>query len=367
MKRNIVYITYQTFPGRTANSGQTISSLKYFHREGFECTLVYPMRNKESSDKIDEIQSFYSINEEIIINATIHPLPFKKIAIFEKYWYVVSHFLWSYFTVRKYAKTNDERLFFTRSEWVFYFLSKRKLNVIYECHQLSKLKKTLVNSSLKNINSKVITLTPFLTQEINSQNKMKILELGSSYDEDFFYPEENDEKNIVYAGSLFRFGKSRGIEDLINNIQNTKNENIKFIFISPDQKSLNSFKENLTLDHPSISYEYHSNLNSKEVGQILNKAKVGLLINNNSVHADLYSSPLKYFEYIASGLNVVATDLNSHRLLPYNEDIIFYDSNVEDSFESSLFKALEVNTRSTDISEYSTKSRVKKIINFYYS
>ena len=123
MKRNIVYITYQTFPGRTANSGQTISSLKYFHREGFECTLVYPMRNK-SSDKIDEIQSFYSINEEIIINATIHPLPFKKIAIFEKYWYVVSHFLWSYFTVQKYAKTNDERLFLPDQNGYFIFSQK---------------------------------------------------------------------------------------------------------------------------------------------------------------------------------------------------------------------------------------------------
>ena len=65
-------------------------------------------------------------------------------------------------------------------------------------------------------------------------------------------------------------------------------------------------------------------------------AKVGLLINNTSRHADLYSSPLKYFEYLASGLNVVATDLNSHRNLPLSEVIDFYNSNDFNSFQLHL-------------------------------
>ena len=124
MNKNITYITYQTFPGRTANSVQTISSLKYFHREGFKCTLIYPLRNKESSKNINDLKSFYNFSEDIAIKATIHPLPFKKILVFEKYWYILSHFLWAYFTVKKYSRNNEESLFFTRSEWVFYFLSK---------------------------------------------------------------------------------------------------------------------------------------------------------------------------------------------------------------------------------------------------
>ena len=88
-----------------------------------------------------------------------------------------------------------------------------------------------------------------------------------------------------------------------------------------------------------MKFEYFSNLNPREVGAILSKAKVGLLINNDSKHAELYSSPLKYFEYLASGLNVVATDLKTHRNLPFNENIIFYDSADIASFEQSLLIA----------------------------
>ena len=67
MNKNITYITYQTFPGRTANSVQTISSLKYFYREGFKCTLIYPLRNKESSKNINDLKSFYNFSEDIEI------------------------------------------------------------------------------------------------------------------------------------------------------------------------------------------------------------------------------------------------------------------------------------------------------------
>jgi len=364
MKKNITYITYQTFPGRTANSVQTISSLKYFHREGFKCTLIYPLRNKESSKNINDLKSFYSFSEDIAIKATIHPLPFKKILVFEKYWYVLSHILWSYFTVKKYSKNNKDGLFFTRSEWVFYFLSKRRKKVVYECHQLSAMKKTLIRSSLKYPNSRLITLTSFLTEELSSSAPTKILELGSSYDSDFFYSEKDKEKNIVYAGSFFRFGETRGIEILINNLKNENNENLKFIFISPDAESLELFKEKIKSEKLNMKFEYFSNLNPREVGAILNKAKVGLLINNDSKHAELYSSPLKYFEYLASGLNVVATDLKTHRNLPFNENIIFYDSADIASFEQSLLIALNQETNLYNVSAYSTQSRVKKIINF---
>ena len=364
MNKNITYITYQTFPGRTANSVQTISSLKYFHREGFKCTLIYPLRNKESSKNINDLKSFYNFSEDIEIKATIHPLPFKKILVFEKYWYILSHILWAYFTVKKYSKNNEESLFFTRSEWVFYFLSKRRKKVVYECHQLSSMKKNLIRSSLKYPNSRLITLTSFLTEELSSVASTKILELGSSYDSDFFYSEKHKEKNIVYAGSFFRFGETRGIETLINNLKNENNENLKFTFISPDAESLELFKEKIKSEKLNMKFEYFSNLNPREVGAILNKAKVGLLINNDSKHAELYSSPLKYFEYLASGLNVVATDLKTHRNLPFNENIIFYDSADIASFEQSLLIALNQETNLYNVSAYSTQSRVKKIINF---
>ena len=54
-------------------------------------------------------------------------------------------------------KDKNEYLF-TRSDWIFYFLSKKNYNVTFECHQLSKIRKWIIKNSIKNKNSKIIFL-----------------------------------------------------------------------------------------------------------------------------------------------------------------------------------------------------------------
>ena len=52
MEKKLNYITYQTFPANTANSIQTISTVKHLNRLGLRVALIYPLRNKDSSDNI---------------------------------------------------------------------------------------------------------------------------------------------------------------------------------------------------------------------------------------------------------------------------------------------------------------------------
>ena len=359
MVKKLRYITYQTFPARTANSIQTISTIKHLSRAELETTLIYPLRNKKSSDNIVDIQKHYNFEDQIKLIGTIHPLPFKKIKYFEKYWYLISHLLWSFFTVQKYFSSENE-MYFTRSEWVFYFLSKKNANVIYECHQISKFKKILINKSLKKEKSKVIALTDEIKNEISPLFESKVHIFSSAFDDDFFYEKSEKKNHIVYAGSLFRFGKSRGLEILFENLSKLKIDNLKIIIISSDEDEIKSF-ENFDID-----LEIYRKLNQEEVGEILSSAKVGLLINNSTKHAELYSSPLKYFEYIAAGLNVVATDLISHRKLPLSAEINFYDEGNVESFESALIDAVnKENKNITSVEDYSMTARVNKILHLF--
>ena len=364
MEKKLNYITYQTFPANTANSIQTISTVKHLNRLGLRVALIYPLRNKDSSDNIDLIKKQYQFQDEIQLIGTIHPLPFKKFKILEKYWYLISHLLWSFFTVRKYYESHDE-LYLTRSEWVFYFLSKKNAKVVYECHQVSKLKRNLVKKALKNENSKVIVLTKDIKRELHLENDDKVKVLGSGYDDDFFYSLLEKKNNIVYAGSLYRFGESRGLEIIFNKSLNLAIDT-KIIIISSDEDEVEDLEEKIKINKSNIEYQIYRKLSQKKVGEILSSAKVGLLINNTSTHADLYSSPLKYFEYLAAGLNVVATDLNSHRNLPLSEDIEFYDAEDFNSFDSALKNALNKENKTNSlIQEYSISNRVNKILNFF--
>lgn len=365
MNKELIYITYQTFPGNTANSIQTISTLKHMFRQGIKTTLIFPLRNKESSSEILDLKDHYSFSENIEVIGTIHPLPFKKVSYFEKLVYLISHFAWSYFTVKKYSRKSNKQ-FFTRSEWVFYFLSNKNKDVIYECHQLSKLKKYLVNHALAKPNSRVIALTNYLKNELDHKYDKKIEIIGSSYDNDFFKRSNKKSKTFVYAGSLNRFGDSRGLNLLTNKLESLSDKNLKFILISSKNENLNEFQNSFFKNNPSIELEIFYELNQKEVGHLLSNSSVGLLINNESKHSRYYSSPLKYFEYIASGLNVVATDLDSHRNLPFQNKILYYKYDDFVSFEKALDEALKLkHATDKDINIFSMENRVRKIIRLF--
>ena len=68
MNKELIYITYQTFPGNTANSIQTISTLKHMFRQGIKTTLIFPLRNKESSSEILDLKDHYSFSETSLFN-----------------------------------------------------------------------------------------------------------------------------------------------------------------------------------------------------------------------------------------------------------------------------------------------------------
>ena len=54
-ENRISYVTYQTFPGETANSLQTISNIKHLFRNGFYVDLIFPLRSQDSSEDLNKI------------------------------------------------------------------------------------------------------------------------------------------------------------------------------------------------------------------------------------------------------------------------------------------------------------------------
>ena len=114
MKSELNYVTYQTFPAKTANSLQTITNIKYLIRNGIKVNLYFPMREKESSDNLSEIQNFYQINESFEVFGLKHNLPHGRVNIFKKYAFQFSHYVWARKTIKK------------------YFYNKTKNNIFYK-------------------------------------------------------------------------------------------------------------------------------------------------------------------------------------------------------------------------------------------
>ena len=368
MNKVINYISYQSFPAETANSLQTISNLKYLKKNDYEVRLFFPLREKNSTDDLKTIQKYYSLNQEIDINGIKHPYPFGKIKYFNKLLFHISHYLWAKSTTKKFNDEDYKNDFFlTRSDWILFFLAKKNYKIIFECHQYSKVRNFVFNKVASMDNVKVIFLNDFIRKEFSDVNTKNIL-LPSGVDLEIFNTSEVDikaSKKISFIGNLFRFGKERSLDMVINAFCSPELKDYQLNIVGgPDSEAMKIKK---LLSEKNISnIKITGRLNRKEVVQELMSSSVGLLINSPDKHSKYFTSPLKYFEYLAASLSVVAIDFPSHRVLPNQENIFYFDNN-EDSLIKAVIEAFNSDFKEIDLKEISLDNRGKKIIELFES
>lgn len=369
MKNKLVYLTYQTFPSRKANTIQTIDNLNYLAKY-FDIELIFPLRDKSSTDDINVLKDSYKINESIKFNGLKHNYPFGKIKIVENILFQFSQFMWARKTIKSRVFDSSE-IFFTRSDWIFYFLSKANKSVVFECHQLSKVRKFVMNSSIKYKNSKIIFLNNNLVTDskINIdlyKEKLKVIHNG--VDSELFNNEFIKNKNeVVFIGNLTRFEESRNLDFYISSFKNKKMpKNMIFTIIGHPSTEVERLKKFIEKNDLQKKVSVKNYMQHKKVIEAMEKSSIGLLINTEgNQHSIKYTSPLKYFEYLYAGLKIVAVNFPAHVELPFSENINFFKMDDEDSFIESIKEAQNnVSIDRERLEAITLKNRAKEIKEF---
>ena len=369
MNKSLNYVTYQSFPAKTANSLQTISNIKYLIKKGVKINLYFPLREKESNADIEKLQNYYQFTESFNTFGIQHIYPHGKIKFLPKLWFHISHLLWSRKLVKKYFKNDKDNYFFTRSDWIAYFLAKQGSKIVFECHQTSKVRNFVIKKIGMLENVKFIFLNKNLQNNYQDVRQSKVLH--NAADSELFNPSKKKKENsIIFLGNTNRFNKSRGVGQIISWwSDNYLKENYKLDIIggsAEDCKILNDIVNKLQLTNnikvtPWISRE--------EAAKKLSEAMFGLLMNTpDNDHSYLYTSPLKYFEYLHSGLSIIAVDFPSHRSLPLNEKISFFEDGNKSDFINSL-KVAKDNKTLSDKEKFLTslENRAEKLIELIFS
>ena len=358
------YITYQGIPSNTAHGIHTFSLIKYFVKNGIDIKLIFPLREKNATADLKILQNHYEIEEDFKIHATKHYLPFGRIKLFNKYSYLLSHFLWSYYITRKYNKNSSE-IVFTLSDWVFYFLSKKNINVTYECHDLTSIRKKLIKKSIISNNSKLICTNKFILEDLALKKDKNIVVLENSYDHKIFTTKEKKENPIrlLFSGNLERFGTSRGIEKIIENfIKLDFEKKVELHIFGGPESAVENLKRNFNDENLFI----YGHLKRSKLSEELAISHLGLLTNVKSTHSQRHTSPLKYYEYLGSGLKVLATEAPAHRSLPYQNLLYFFDLEDINSFEKAINLAIGEISKKENINfeKLTIDYRIKQIIEF---
>ena len=107
-------------------------------------------------------------------------------------------------------------------------------------------------------------------------------------------------------------------------------------------------------------------LDQQKTSEILMESTVGILINSkDNRNSLLHTSPLKYFEYLAANLNIVAVDFQSHKNLPIRDHIIYFKSGDKESFIESILNAESLpSPEKAQVENFSYENRVKKLVRF---
>jgi|MDTC01.2.fsa_nt_gb hypothetical protein len=364
----ICYLTYQTFPAETANSQQTLSNIVYFVRNKIDIKLLFPLRDKTSSDSLIELKNYYNFQDDFDVEGLSHPYPFGKWKIFNKLAFHVSHYLWAK-KATNHIITNGEKFdyFFTRSDWVFYFLSKKDFDVIFEVHQISKLRNLILRISSKKSKSKVILLNENLKDKLSDLVNLKnSIVLHNAADLDFFESSTVKAKEIVFVGNLKRFNNERNLKFIIEGYAKSElTNNYKFTIIGGPSKDAETLLSFVKKRYPNLNIDITGRLPRLEAIRKIRNSEIGIMINDsNNVHSTHYTSPLKYFEYLAAGLIVLAVDFPAHRTLPHSENIIFFKENQIESLKEAFNESANAKFHKISLKDVSLDTRVKKIINF---
>ena len=363
MNKVINYVSYQSFPAETANSLQTISNLKYLIKNNYEVRLFFPLREKNSTDDLKYMQEYYLFDQYMEIKGLNHPYPFGKVKYFNKLMFHFSHYLWAMSTIKKFNnKSYKNEFFLTRSDWILFFLAKKNYKVIFECHQYSKVRNYVFKKVASSDNVKIIFLNEFIKKEFKNIVSENII-LHSGVDPEIFDTLTDNKKiknKISFVGSLLRFGKERSLDTVIKAFSSPKLKDYQLSIVGGPDAEVEKIRKILS-DKNISNIVITGRLQRNEVIKELQTSSVGLLINSPDRHSKYFTSPLKYFEYLASGLKVVAVDYPSHRVLP-NQENIFYFQNDENSLIESVKEAFDSEFKEINLEKISLNSRAKKII-----
>lgn len=367
----LVYIANLRLPTEKAYGVQIAKMCEAFADIGQEVRLLHPYRKNPNIKQ--DLFSYYSIKNNFS-NKVVAVKDFYLPGFLDKISFVIKNYLSAKALVREALKEGAD-IYYTRDERTAYILNKKDKNVVFECHRFSNNKKHLYPRF-----KKIVAISQGLKYDLEKcgVKNSSILVASDGVDLKEFNistPKEEarkslelpqDKKIIMYTGHLFEW---KGADTLLRVAQTTE-DNILFVFVGGTDRDVSDFKKRaerlgnvLVLGHKP----------HKDIPTYLKAADILVLPNSAKEEiSSLYTSPLKLFEYMASGRPIVASDLPSIREVLGDQNSVLFKPDDPASLADGITKILDSTVFAEslarkafeDVQGYTWQKRAQKIIDF---
>lgn len=326
MEKKLIYITSNRIPSEKANSFQTISTVNFLADYFDKIFVLFP---KRKTQRINEsIKDFYGVEKKFFL---------KEIFTLDTKIYMVSKYLWNlilkgsfYISLVLYLIKNKSEIIYTRDVYVAIIISfLRRIGliqpqkIIFESHVV---KDHLINF-LKFVDG-IITINEFQKKvyERKLSIKIKTIHDGVTLKKIKPFKKQNDKIKLLYTGNL---SADKGVYTLLEAYQRLdKKYELDIVGGSPDL--LDNFKKIASKKKriPNI----HGYVKQSEMLKFVEKAEILIIPNSSKFKSNLYTSPMKLFEYMSYKRLIIASDIPAIKevLVDKKDCIMFMSDNHTD-------------------------------------
>lgn len=312
----ILYIANARIPTEKAHGVQIMKMCEALARQGAQLELILPKRVNPIRE---EAFDYYKV-ERLFSIVRIACLDLLFLSFFKPLSYWIESvsfglFLWFYFLSRRLAN-----VIYTRDLLSVAFLPKHQSILVYEVHNLPQKVGWFYRHLLKKID-KLVVISHGLKEDFIKLGfePQKILVAPDGVDIKQFSIADSpaecrkrlglplDKKIAVYTGHLYLWKGAFTALEAAKHLPE-----VLFIFVGGTKEDIELFKFNI--QYPISNIQVVGHRPHFEIPYWLKAADVLLLPNSAKDRISArYTSPMKLFEYMASGAPIVASDLPSIR------------------------------------------------------
>jgi glycosyltransferase involved in cell wall biosynthesis len=368
----ILYIANSRIPAEKAYSIQIMKMCEAFGLQNKEVELILPTRKNKKFKNISPFR-YYSIKNKFKIKKikTIDPVFLMKFpdGVYIKLQLIF--FSIGLFFYLLFKRNKSKYIFYTRDEYLLPLLQKFSKKVIWEAH-------TLPNNTDRYISywqkcHRIVTISEALKDELQKLNitQEKIIVEHDGVDLNNFQSLSSnsktlglpkDKKIVMYTGHLYDW---KGVQTLVDAAQYLQDPS-QVVFVGGIKSDVEKNKSNVE----NLTFIPHQP--PDKIPGYLNAAHVLVLPNSKKDKRSYWTSPLKMFEYMASGKPIIASNLPSIREVLNENNAIFFKSDDPKDLAEKIKYVLnnpkiaetKANQAKKDIREYSWHKRAETILEF---
>jgi glycosyltransferase involved in cell wall biosynthesis len=374
----IIYPIPEKLPDPRARFIQIINTCHALAEKDVEVKLISGIKNGYSERRILQ---FYGLTGHPNLKILKLPMLRKEDARYIRFsWHGIFHFfLLVYLLFIKFFKKEDPILFLRHlklADFVLKFKGLLNIPVVFEVHEIfhlntinKKKKGDLKQQEImvyKNADAVVclsISLKQYLVDNMGVSEKSVFI-IPDAVKKEWFDIKKTAGEFICYTGSLYNW---KGVDTLISATKYLPGERL---LIVGGGERLEGLRRLAAAEGVADRVDFTGAVPHSSIPEYLSMAKV-LVLPNIAEGPSEFSSPLKLFEYMASGVPIVASDIQSFKeILTHKRNALMFEPGSPEALASAIKEIIKdrnfaegiAKSAKRDAEDYTYEKRGERII-----